>query len=703
MALGMISTKEGWPRRQEKIRRFRRVLLLAVVFSGTLWGQSHPFTVNDMVALDRLSDLQLSPDNRWIALTVRSTDLDADGGRTDLWVVSTGDGEKRRLTTHPDNDFSPRWSAQGESIYFLSERSGSQQVWRILSDGGEAEQVTSLPLDVENLLVTPNGRRLILSLEVFPDCADLDCTVKRSKEQSQSLGAGRIFDRLFVRHWDRWKDGRRSHVFLYSLEDGKVLDLMAGMDADCPSKPFGGPEEIAISPDGNWIVFTARNAGREEAWSTDFDLYAVPTDGSSPPRCLTDENPAWDTQPVFSPDGTRLAYLAMTRPGFESDRYRVMVRSWPEGKSEELAPKWDRSPSNLTWTPDGRYLLATADHLGRHPLFRLDARSGHVAIIEEGGSVDSPAAGSNRVYFLRDDLSHPSDVYSATLDGDGLTQLTSFNRDHLADIRMGRTEQFTFSGWNGETVYAWMVEPVDCREGRKYPVAFLIHGGPQSSFGDHFHYRWNSQVYAGAGYGVVMVDFHGSTGYGQAFTDSISGDWGGKPLEDLKIGLETALARYPWMDGDRVAALGASYGGYMINWIAGNQPDRFRCLVNHDGVFDQRSMYFSTEELWFPEWEQGGPYWENPETYEKHNPARFVDRWRTPMLVIHGGRDFRVPLDQGVSAFTALQRRGVPSRFLYFPDENHWVVKPRNSIQWHEVVLDWLARWTAGGGGSQSD
>lgn len=699
----MISAKEGWPHKQEQIRRFRRVLLLAVVFSGTLWGQSHPFTVNDMVALDRLSDLQLSPDNRWIAFTVRSTDLEADQGRTDLWVVSTGDGEERRLTTHPDNDFSPRWSAQDEAIYFLSERSGSQQVWRILLDGGEAKQVTSLPLDVENLLVAPNGRRLILSLEVFPDCADLDCTVKRSKEQSQNLGAGRIFDRLFVRHWDRWKDGRRSHVFLYSLEDGKVLDLMAGMDADCPSKPFGGTEEIAISPDGDWIVFTARNAGREEAWSTNFDLYAVPTDGSSPPRCLTDENPAWDTQPVFSPDGTRLAYLAMTRPGFESDRYRVMVRPWPEGKSEELAPNWDRSPSNLTWTPDGRYLLATADHLGRHPLFRLDAQSGQVAIIEEGGSVDSPAAGSNRVYFLRDDLSHPADVYFATVDGDGLTQLTFFNRDRLDDIRMGRTEQFTFAGWNRETVHAWMVEPVERREGRKYPVAFLIHGGPQSSFGDHFHYRWNPQVYAGAGYGVVMVDFHGSTGYGQAFTDSISGDWGGKPLEDLKIGLETALKRYPWMDGDRVAALGASYGGYMINWIAGNQPDRFRCLVNHDGVFDQRSMYFSTEELWFPEWEHGGPYWDNPDEYEKHNPARFVDRWRTPMLVIHGGRDFRVPLDQGVSAFTALQRRGIPSRFLYFPDENHWVVKPRNSIQWHEVVLEWLARWTAGGGGSQSD
>ncbi|GAB4239621.1 MAG: S9 family peptidase [Acidobacteriota bacterium] len=660
---------------------------------GAAVAAAHPFTANDLVMLDRVSDLQLSPDGRWLACTVRSTDLEANRGRTDLWLVDPVDGSTQRLTTHPENDSSPRWAPDGRTVYFVSSRSGSRQVWRIPVSGGEAEQVTDLPLNVGELLVSPDGRRLFVTVEVFPDCPDLECTRRRLQEREQAQGSGRVFDRLFVRHWDTWKDGRRSHVFAYDLETGELRDLMPGLDADCPSKPFGGSEEIAVSPDGRWVVFTVRVAGREEAWSTNFDLFAVPADGSRPPRNLTADNLAWDTQPSFSPDGRQLAYLAMSRAGFEADRFRVMVRPWPEGTPREVAPSWDRSPSSLAWTPDGKSLLVTADHLGRHPLFRIAVSTGDVELLAGDGSVASPAPARERVFFLRDSLTSPADIWVIEGDRGEPRQITAFNRERLAQVRMGRPEQFTFAGWNGETVYAWIVEPVDRQEGVRYPVAFLIHGGPQGSFGDHFHYRWNPQVYAGAGYAAVMVDFHGSTGYGQAFTDSISGDWGGKPLEDLQKGLAAALERYPWMDGERVAALGASYGGYMINWIAGNWPDRFRCLVNHDGVFDERAMYFTTEELWFPEWEHGGPYWENPEGYEKHNPARFVDRWRTPMLVIHGALDFRVPLDQGIATFTALQRRGIPSRLLYFPDENHWVLKPQNSLQWHQVVLEWLHQW----------
>lgn len=653
----------------------------------------HPFSAQDLVMLDRVSDLQLSPGGDWLVCTLRSTDLEANRGRTDLWLIATADGSAHRLTAHPENDSSPRWAPDGRAVFFVSSRSGSRQVWRIAVSGGEAEQITDLPLEVGELLVSPDGRRLFVTLEVFPDCTDLSCTHQRLQERKRTPGSGRIFDRLFVRHWDTWKDGRRSHLFSYDLETGRLRDLMPGMDADCPSKPFGGAEEIAVSPDGRWVVFTARVAGREEAWSTNFDLFAVPADGSRPPRNLTADNLAWDTQPAFSPDGRQLAYLAMSRPGFEADRFRVMVRPWPEGEAREVAPSWDRSPSRLVWTSDGTSLLVTADHLGQHPLFRISVRTGDVELLAGEGTVTSPAPDRERIFFLRDDLSSPADVWVLSRDRGEPRRLTAFNRDRLSRVRMGRTEQFSFAGWNGETVYAWIVEPVDRRPGVKYPVAFLIHGGPQGSFGNHFHYRWNPQVYAGAGYAAVMVDFHGSTGYGQAFTDSISGDWGGKPLVDLQKGLAAALERYPWMDGDRVAALGASYGGYMINWIAGNWPDRFRCLVNHDGVFDERAMYFTTEELWFPEWEHGGPYWQNPEGYEKHNPARFVDRWKTPMLVIHGALDFRVPLDQGIATFTALQRRGIPSRFLYFPDENHWVLKPQNSLQWHEVVLQWLDRW----------
>jgi dipeptidyl aminopeptidase/acylaminoacyl peptidase len=339
-------------------------------------------------------------------------------------------------------------------------------------------------------------------------------------------------------------------------------------------------------------------------------------------------------------------------------------------------------------------VFVTAPDLGRTALFAVDVASGGVTQLVAGGTVRTPALAGNRLVFGYEDLRTPTELRSAKLDGSDMRTLTHVNDGRVATMRFGETEQMTFAGWNGETVHAWVIKPVDFDPSRRYPVAYLIHGGPQGSFPDHFHYRWNAQVYAGAGYGVVMVDFHGSTGYGQAFCDSIRQDWGGKPFEDLQRGLAAALERYAWMDGTRVAALGASYGGFMVNWIAGNWPDRFKCLVSHDGGLDERAGYFDTEELWFPEREYGGPPWEVPDAYEKHNPIHHVQKWKTPMLVIHGGRDFRLPETQGMMVFTALQRRGVPSRFIHFPSENHWVLKPKNSIFWHESVLEWLERWT---------
>lgn len=687
-----------------KTRQIRYVLSLLFLSGVLIFSfltpvradeNAHPFSVHDMLAMRRISDPQLSPDGSHIVFVVRDTDLEANRGRTDLYLLDTRNLEVQRLTTHPASDFNPRWSPDGQFIYFLSTRSGSVQVWKIRINGGEAVQVSHLPLDATTLKVSPDGKYLAVTLEVYPDCEDLDCTVKRVNEKKKASGV--LYDRLFVRHWDTWKDGRRSHIFVLSADGKNPRDLMKGMDADCPSKPFGGPEEYTFTPDGTGIVFTARAAGRQEAWSTNFDLFYVPLDGSEPPENLTADNPAWDTLPVFSPDGKTLAYLAMRRAGYESDRFRIVLMNWEDRSRRVLTESWDRSPRSLVWSDDGSAIITTAQNLGQVSLFKVDTRDGTVVEILHEGTISSPSLHGSTVYFGMDNLKSPVELYRIGIDGQNLEKLTSLNDPVLNKVKMGDFEQFTFRGWKNETVYAYVVKPVDFSPEKKYPVAFLIHGGPQGSFGNHFHYRWNPQVYAGAGYAAVMVDFHGSTGYGQQFTDSIRGDWGGKPLVDLKKGLAAALKRYPWMDGNRVCALGASYGGYMINWIAGNWPDRFRCLVNHDGVFDMRSMYYSTEELWFPEWEHGGPYWRNPAGHEKHNPARYVHRWKTPMLVIHGALDFRVPLEQGLAAFTALQRKGIPSRFLYFPDENHWVLKPQNSIQWHETVLGWLEQWLKSG------
>lgn len=665
------------------------------VYAEETSGTPHPFNVKDLVTMDRVSSQTVSPDGKLLAFVIRKTDMEANKGRTDIWLIGVDGKGLRRLTTDPAGDYNPCWAKDGKSIYFLSSRSGSSQVWRIAIDGGNAEQVTKLPLDVGNLIFSKDGKQMAFSMEVFPGRCPEE-TVKILEKKKKCKASGRIYDKIFIRHWDTWVDGRRSHVFVMPVSGGKAVDVMKDMDADSPLKPFGGSEEFTFTPDGKGIVFTAANSGKAEPWSTNFDLFLAPVDGSEAPKCLTTGNKAWDTTPVFSPDGKTMAYLAMERPGFEADRYRIILRPWPEGPERVLTQDWDRSCGGIVWGPKGKTIYTTAPNLGQKSLFVIDVKKGTVkTLIKEGrvGGIDF--AGKQIVYSLTN-LKSPVELFSIDFKGKKSKQITHINKEKLAAVKLGDYEQFTFKGWNDETVYAYVVKPVDFDPNKKYPVAFLIHGGPQGSFGNNFHYRWNPQNYAGAGYAAVMVDFHGSVGYGQAFTDSISRDWGGKPLEDLQKGLAAALAKYPWMDGDRVGALGASYGGYMINWIAGNWSDRFRCLVNHDGNLDERFAYYDTEELWFPEWDHGGTPWDNPEGYEKHNPVNYVKNWKTPMLVIHGALDFRVVETQGFATFNALQRKGIPSKLLYFPDENHWVLKPHNSILWHDTVIGWLDQWVKG-------
>jgi len=676
------------------------VAAFALLLPAAARAAPHPLGVRDLVALERVSDPQLSPDGTRLAFVVRTTDLEANRGRTHVWLAAADGTGLRQATAGPEGESTPRWAPDGRALYFLAARGGPAQVWRLRMDGGEAERVTSLPTDVGSFAVSRDGRRLVVSAQVFPDCASdpagaLACTARRVEERARSKASGRLYTQLPVRHWDEWLDGRRNHLFAVSASGGVPVDLMRAMDADCPSRPFGGSEDFTFTPDGEGVVFSAKDVGREEAWSTNFDLFLVPSDGSGPPRNLTPRNPAWDAQPSFSPDGKELAWLAMTVPGYEADRFRIMIRAWPDGPEREVAKGWDRSPEGaLAWSPDSRTLLATADSGGRHSLFAIDVATGAARVVERGGTVHGPTVAGGIVAFSREDLGSPADLYAANLDGTGLRRLTRVNAKALEQVALGAAEEFTFPGWNGEPVHAWVVKPPGLDPATKAPVAFLVHGGPQGSWLDDFHYRWNPQVYAGAGYAAVMVDFHGSTGYGQRFTDSIRDDWGGKPLEDLQKGLAAALARFPWMDGTRVAALGASFGGYMVNWIAGAWPDRFRCLVSHDGDLDEFHAYFDTEELWFPEREYGGVPWRVPQSYQRHNPINLVKNWKTPILVIHGGRDYRVVETQGLATFTAAQRLGVPSEFLHFPDENHWVLKPQNSIQWHDTVLRWIDRFT---------
>ena len=666
---------------------------------------ARPMTETDLTTLDRLSSPAVSPDGQTVVYQLRSTDLEANKGRTDLWRLDRRSGRTDKLagaSSADVNEGSPAFSADGAHVYFLaSVGDGKSQVWRVPIGGGTAEQVTRAAVDLAGFALSPKGDRIAVWADVRDGCSTDGCP--DSVLQTKPLGSARAYDQLFVRHWDEWEvPGERSRVFAYPLANGvasgPVVALSAAVDGDAPTKPFGGGEEIAWAPDGQSLYFTARKSDRNEPRSTNLDIWRVGADGQGATD-LTAANLATDALPAPSPDGRMLAYVAMRRPGYESDRQVVMLRDLASGETRALTEGWDRSVGSLAWARDGRSLIVTAGDTLDTPAFRVDAESGKVTRLTERGSVGSVLPTDAGFLYTLDTLSAPDDLWA--MEGGQARQLTRVNAERMAGIDPVTVERFTFAGANGDTVHGQIILPTGAAATKtvngKLPVAFVIHGGPQGSFGESWSFRWNPMVMASQGYAAVTVDFHGSTGYGQAFTDSINQDWGGKPLTDLKLGLAAAGREEPRLDIGNACALGASYGGYMANWIEGAWPDGFRCIVQHDGVFDQRAMAFETEELWFDEWDGGGSWWDRTAP-DRFNPVTLVPKWRTPMLVVTSEQDFRIPYTQGLAAFTALQRQDVPSRLLVFPDENHWVLKPANSMRWHREVFDWLAKWTRGGG-----
>ncbi len=655
--------------------------------------------VRDMVALDRVSAPLLTADGGNVVFAKRVMGADSKAS-TGLFIrnLRTRDAAPpKALTPAGWNVNSAALSADGQSVYFLSAKNGSQQLYVMPLGGGTPRQLTDFPVDVDSYQLSPNGDRVAFSAGVFQDCgSDLACTEKKLAAHKARKNTGEVFDSMFVRHWDTWNDGRRNTLFVAPLPTGNgaavkgASAISATLAGDAPSKPFGGNDDYTWAPDGNSLVASIRVQGPKEPWSTNFDLYRLDADGKQAPVNLTAANPAWDAGPVFSADGKTLYYRAMKRPGFEADRFGVIALDLASGKTREIAPQWDRSAGEIVLSADGNSFYTAADDLGEHRLFNIDIATGKATVVAEGGSIGSPVIAGTTLAYTKNSLKSGDQIVVAQADGSTPREITPSASQMLPDVAFGDYEQFQFKGWNNETVHGYVVKPYNYQEGKTYPVAFLIHGGPQGSFGNGWSYRWNPQTYAGQGYAVVMIDFHGSTGYGQAFTDAISQHWGDRPLEDLQKGWAAAQKQYPFLNGDKACALGASYGGFMVNWIAGNWNEPWKCLVNHDGVFDQRMMGYATEELWFTEWEQGGTPYEKAANYEKFNPVNHVANWKKPILIVHGQLDFRIPVEQGLAAFTAAQRQGIESKFLYFPDENHWVLKPQNSVQWHDTVNGWL-------------
>ena len=654
---------------------------------------ARPMTATDMHMMHRLGAPEVSPDGRWAVFTISDTDLAKNKRNNTLHLLDlTRPGAAPRPVKGAEKAHDAVFGPDG-ALWFLMDVGEQTQLFR-MPIGGAPRQVSNFKGDIGGFKLAPSGDRVAVWADRALACADLNCQVLADRASS---GSGRVYDQLFVRHWDTWVEpGVRSRLFGFAVAGGKLVGpgvpLTGQLVGDTPSKPFGGGEEIAFSPDGRTVYFALREAGRIEAASTNLDIFAVPSDGSAPPINLTDANDATDNLPAVSPDGRTLAYAAMARPGFEADRMVVHLRDLASGAVRPLTQGWDRSVGSLAWSRDGRSLLVTATDVLEEPVFRIDAATGQVTrLTREGHAGNVRPLPNGHAIFTSNSVFAPDDLYR--LDAGGrVSQLTNVNRDLLAQLDPVTLDKFSFAGANGDRVWGIKVKPA--RAAGKLPIAFIVHGGPQGSFGNAWSYRWNPRLFASPGYGVVSVDFHGSTGYGQAFTDSISRDWGGKPLEDLQKGLAFATATDPQLDANNACALGASYGGYMMYWIAGQWPERFDCLVTHNGLFDLRAFAYSTEELWFSEWDLGGAPWQAPAAIERWNPVNHVARWRTPNLVIISDKDYRVPYTQGLGAFTALQRRGIPSRLLRFPDENHWVLKPQNSIQWYDEVFRWLGQWT---------
>jgi len=658
---------------------------------------ARPMTATDMHMMHRLGAPEVSPDGRWAVFTISATDLDKNKRVNALYLLDlTRPGAAPQPVKGAEKGHDAVFGPDG-SLWFLMAANDQDQLFR-MPIGGAPVQISTFKGDIGGFKLAPSGDRAVVWADRDLRCADLNCADLPPKP---ATGSARVYDQLFIRHWDTWATpGVRSRLFGFAISGGRLagagVPLTGNLVGDTPSKPFGGGEELNFSPDGKTLYFTLREAGRTEEISTNLDIFATPSDGSAPPTNLTDANDGMDNLPTVSPDGRTLAYFAMARPTYEADRQVLMLRDLATGQTRALTQAWDRSVGSIEWSKDGRSLLVTAEDTLEQPVFRIDATTGAITRLTRDGHYGNVhALRDGSVIATMNSIMAPDDLYRLDRTGKA-TQLTNVNRDLLAQMDPVLFDKFSFKGANNDTVWGWTLRPARVRT--KLPIAFLVHGGPQGTFSNSWSYRWNPRVFTSPGYAAVTVDFHGSTGYGQAFTDAIHQNWGGWPLEDLQKGLAYAVGHDPQLDGNNACALGGSYGGYMMNWIEGKWPDRFKCIVQHDGVFDARAMAYETEELWFDEWEHGQhPYYEAPGEYEKWNPVNYVQNWKTPQLVITSENDFRIPYTQGIAAFTALQRRDIPSRLLVYPDENHWVLKPKNSIQWYDEVFGWMNRWIGNG------
>jgi dipeptidyl aminopeptidase/acylaminoacyl peptidase len=655
-----------------------------------------PFTFEDMMSLKRVGGPVISPDGNWIMFAAVDVDLKENKRTSHLWVVPLAGGEARQLPSTPSGESGGRWSPDGKSYLFLTSLEGGSQVWVNAFNpasgmpGGVPRKVTSISTEADGAIWSPDGKNIVFVSEVYPGCVDDLCNKSSDETRANSKVKAMVFDHLLFRHWNHYGSSKRSHLFDVPVEGGVAKDLTPG-DHDVPPFSLGGQDAYAISPDGKDLAFTS-NWDAVGATSTNNDIFIVPLSGGDPKKLST--SPGSDSTPLYSPDGKWLAWRMQKRAGYESDRFRLVVYDRQSGEIKNLTENFDQWVETIAWSPDSKSIYFNSENKGESPIYQLDLQAAgpgnNIKEITRGVDHDlSVTPDGKTLVFTRLSAQAPNEVYKLDIGSKKAEQLSHMNDGVLANVSMQPVESFWFAGAGGTKVQGFMVKPPNFDKAKKYPMKFLIHGGPQGQWGDEWSYRWNAELFAADGYVVIMVNPRGSTGYGQEFVDGVNKDWGGKPYIDLMNGLDYAEKTYSFIDKDRECALGASYGGYMINWILGHTT-RFKCLVSHDGMFNTEAAYGTTEELWFPEWEFGDTVWANREGYRKWSPHLFATQFKTPTLVVHGQLDYRLDVSEGFQLFTTLQRLKVPSRMLYFPDEGHWVLKPQNSQLWYKTVNGWV-------------
>ena len=722
----------------------RRILIaLSVFIFLPLAAQTkRPLTFEDMMKLKRIGDFTVSPDSKWVTFSAVDVSLEANSRKSHLWIVPVAGGESRRLT--PENgpgEDRLRFSPDGKRALYTTSRDGSSQIWVQDFDSvqgalvGAPHKVTNISTEADGALWSPDGKQILFVSGVYPDCPDDACNKKRDEAAEKSKVKAKLFTRLLYRHWNAYGNGKRSHLFIVEADcdaaGGNTAcagkDLTPG-DHDVPPFSLGGQDQYQFSPDGKEIAYTS-NIEEVEATSTNSDVFTLSlTEPAAKPKNLTAENKGSDSTPMYSPDGKWLAIRSQFRAGYESDRFRLRLIDRATEKITNLTENWDRWVDSMNWAPDSKKLYITAGDHGDVPIFIVDIAGGPATEVVPGTN-DSPTPIGNgrQIVFARNSVRFPVELYKAEITvgesvggvvgtridaeaknrnpeaqvPDPAVALTRLNEAVFASISMQPVEPFWFTGSEKAKVQGFIVKPPNFDSSKKYPVKFLIHGGPQGAWGDDWSFRWNPNMFAADGYVVVMVNPRGSTGYGQKFIDDINGDWGGRAYHDLMLGLDYAEKNYSFIDKDRECALGASYGGYAVNWIIGH-TNRFKCAVSHDGMFNTESAYGTTEELWFNEWEYKGTPWNNRELYRKWSPHLSAKNFKTPTLVVHGQLDYRLDVSEGFQLFTTLQRLNVPSKMLYFPDEGHWVLKPQNSQLWYKTVNGWVDQWTKEGQKAES-